>query len=46
VGCAKEAVTVGFGWNFYGFFIAATLWIACYFVWAFVMEARERRRDR
>jgi hypothetical protein len=24
----------GFGWSFYGFFIAAALWIAIYFVWA------------
>jgi hypothetical protein len=28
----------GFGWSFYGFFIAAAAWIAAYFVWA----ARQR----
>jgi hypothetical protein len=39
-------MTVGFGWNFYGFFIAAAVWIVCYFVWALAVDARERRRDR
>jgi len=24
----------GFGWSFYGFFLAAALWIAAYFAWA------------
>ena len=24
----------GFGWSFYGFFIAAAAWIAAYFYWA------------
>lgn len=24
----------GFGWSFYGFFIAAAVWIVAYFVWA------------
>jgi hypothetical protein len=38
-------MTVGFGWNFYGFFIAAAAWIVCYFVWAFAVNARERRRN-
>jgi hypothetical protein len=37
---------VGFGWNFYGFFIAAGLWIASYFVWTVALEARERRRGQ
>ncbi len=33
---------MGFGWSFYGFFVAALAWLALYFVWA----AREARRDR
>lgn len=37
---------VGFGWSFYGFFIAAALWIAAYFVGAFAATGRERRRQR
>lgn len=24
----------GFGWSFYGFFLAAAAWVACYFLWA------------
>jgi hypothetical protein len=24
----------GFGWSFYGFFVAAGAWVAAYFVWA------------
>ena len=31
----EEAVAMGFGWSFYGFFAAAALWIVGYFVWAF-----------
>lgn len=26
---------VGFGWSFYGFFIAASIWMVLYFIWAF-----------
>jgi hypothetical protein len=25
----------GFGWSFYGFFIAAAVWMVVYFIWAF-----------
>jgi hypothetical protein len=32
----------GFGWSFYGFFLAAAAWLAAYFLWA----RREARRDR
>ena len=32
----------GFGWNFYGFLVYATLWVAGYFVWA----RRANRKDR
>jgi hypothetical protein len=35
---------MGFGWSFYGFFIAAALWIVAYFVCAFTVVTRERRR--
>ena len=24
----------GFGWSFYGFFVAAAMWVGGYFVWA------------
>ena len=24
----------GFGWSFYGFFVAAVAWVAGYFIWA------------
>ena len=37
---------MGFGWSFYGFFVAAALWIAGYFVWVLAVEARERHRNR
>lgn len=37
---------MGFGWSFYGFFIVAALWIAAYFAWVLVMDARERRGGR
>ncbi len=33
----------GFGWNFYGFFIAAAIWLAVYFVWAFYASGRNGR---
>jgi hypothetical protein len=32
----------GFGWSFYGFFVAAAVWLGLYFLWA----ARQARRDR
>jgi hypothetical protein len=31
----------GFGWSFYGFFLAAGAWVAGYFLWA--ARARGRR---
>ena len=34
----------GFGWSFYGFFIGAAAWVACYFVWAVRAARRERGR--
>ena len=36
---------MGFGWSFYGFFIAAGLWVCLYFVWAFKAAAREDERN-
>lgn len=33
---------MGFGWSFYGFFLAASAWLLVYFVWAW----RAARRDR
>jgi hypothetical protein len=40
---AKETlVSMGFGWSFYGFFIAAAVWLFLYFVWAFKAAARDR----
>lgn len=35
-------MTTGFGWSFYGFFLAAAAWLAGYFLWA----TRAARRDR
>jgi hypothetical protein len=37
---------VGFGWNFYGFFIAAVVWLAVYFLWAWRAAERDRARER
>ena len=34
----------GFGWSFYGFFVAAAAWIAGYLVWAAHAASRERHR--
>jgi hypothetical protein len=31
----------GFGWSFYGFFVAAAVWVGGYFVWA--VRARRQR---
>lgn len=31
----------GFGWNFYGFFIAAAAWLGLYFVWAKWVSAKD-----
>jgi hypothetical protein len=36
---------VGFGWSFYGFFAAAALWLALYFLWAFRAAARDRQQS-
>lgn len=33
---------MGFGWSFYGFFVAAAVWLGLYFLWA----ARQATRDR
>ena len=35
---------MGFGWSFYGFFIAAAVWLLLYFLWAFKTAARDRQR--
>jgi hypothetical protein len=35
----------GFGWNFYGFFIAAAAWLGLYFLWAWRASADSRDRD-
>lgn len=35
---------MGFGWSFYGFLVAATVWMLLYFVWAFRAAARDRER--
>jgi hypothetical protein len=36
---------MGFGWSFYGFFIAAVVWLLLYFTWAFRAAARDRQRS-
>jgi hypothetical protein len=48
---ANSGVTVpvpGFGWTFYGFFVAAAAWMAVYFLWAWRAAAADRasRDDR
>lgn len=36
-------MTMGFGWSFYGFFIAAAVWMVLYFVWAIAVgETKEK----
>jgi hypothetical protein len=35
---------MGFGTSFYGFFIAAVVWLVVYFLWAFSAASRDRRR--
>lgn len=36
----------GFGWSFYGFFLAAAAWLAAYFLWAVRAARRDRDRNR
>ena len=48
VAAIRGDVTVpgpGFGWSFYGFFVAAAVWLALYFLWAWRAAARDRRRN-
>jgi hypothetical protein len=33
---------VGFGWSFYGFFLAAAVWMLLYFLGAWRAAARDR----
>jgi hypothetical protein len=40
----EEALALGFGWSFYGFFLAAAVWMALYFVWAVAAGSKDRRR--
>jgi hypothetical protein len=37
---------MGFGVSFYGFFVAAALWLIAYFAWAVRAAARDRRTGR
>ncbi len=37
---------MGFGWSLYGFFIAAVVWLAVYFVWAWRAARRDREQGR
>lgn len=39
-------VATGFGWSFYGFFLAAVVWLVVYFAWAARAAARDRRQVR
>jgi hypothetical protein len=41
-----ETPVTGFGWSFYGFFVAAALWMAGYFAWSFRAAARDGQRGR
>ena len=47
VDLARPAITgMGFGASFYGFFVAAAIWLLVYFLWAFKAAARDRRSPR
>lgn len=35
---------MGFGWSLYGFFVAAAIWMAVYFYWAWRADLRDRAR--
>lgn len=37
---------MGFGWGLYGFFVAAVIWIAVYFLWAWRAAVRDRKEGR
>jgi hypothetical protein len=37
---------MGFGWSFYGFFVAAAVWMALYFAWAFASDDARRKPRR
>ena len=37
---------MGFGANFYGFFVATALWLAIYFAWAFRAARGDHERER
>jgi hypothetical protein len=41
-----EAVAVGFGSSFYGFFVAAAAWLVVYFLWAFAAARRDAQSGR
>jgi hypothetical protein len=38
----EEALAVGFGWSFYGFFAAAAIWMVLYFLWAFIAARSDK----
>lgn len=37
---------MGFGLSFYGFFLAAAIWLCVYFVWVAGVERLERERSK
>ena len=37
---------MGFGWSLYGFFVAALVWLAVYFLWAWSAAKRDRDREQ
>ncbi len=37
---------MGFGWSLYGFFIAAVVWLAVYFLWAWRAARHDREQGR
>ena len=43
---ARPAIAMGFGASFYGFFVAAAIWLLLYFLWAFKAAAGDRRGPR
>ncbi len=37
---------MGFGWSFYGFFLATAVWMVLYFIWAVAAAVRDHRGNR
>jgi hypothetical protein len=36
---------MGFGLNFYGFFLVSALWVCTYFLWAYYVNRKEKPKQ-